>query len=106
MILDEDKYLIDVATNVGNDDGFVLPKVGEFVFLEFDYKNNNYFTTGFYAREISQIFQHPVVNMNPRDEWNKIYVNLTPGVSSSTGAIDFNIFFGSYKESAVDNPGF
>lgn len=104
MILDEDKYLIDVATNVGNDDGFVLPKVGESVFLEFDYKNNNYFTTGFYAREISQIFQHPVVNMNPRDEWNKIYVNLTPGVSSSTGAIDFNIFFGSYKESAVDNP--
>jgi len=104
MILDEDKFLIDVATNVGNNDGFILPKVGEFVFLEFDFKNNNYFTTGFYARELSQIVQHPMLNMNPTDEWKKIYVNLTPGISSSTAAIDFNIFFGSYKETAVDAP--
>jgi hypothetical protein len=104
MELSETKYLIDVATNVGQDDGFILPKVGEFVFLEFDYKNNNYFTTGFYANEISQIIQHPVVNMNPREEWNKIYVNLTPGVSSSVGAIDFNIFFGALKEDAVEEP--
>ncbi len=104
MILSEEKYLIDVATNVGNDDGFVLPKVGESVFLEFDYKNNNYFTTGFYAREQAQIIQHPVLNMNPTSVWKKIYVNLTPGVSSQVGAIDFNIFFGSYKEAAVDEP--
>ncbi len=104
MILTEEKYLIDVATNVGNDDGFVLPKVGEPVFLEIDYKNNNYFTTGFYANELSQIIQHPVLNMNPTSEWKKIYVNLTPGVSSQTGAIDFNIFFGAVKESGVDAP--
>jgi len=104
MTLDEDKYLIDVATNVGNDDGFILPQVGEYVFLEFDYKNNNYFTTGFYAREISQIVQHPVLNMNPSSEWNKIYVNFTPGVSSQVGALDFNIFFGALKESGVDEP--
>lgn len=104
MTLTEEKYLIDVATNVGNDEGFVLPKVGEFVFLEFDYKNNNYFTCGFYARELSQIIQHPVVNMNTSSEWNKIYVNLSPGVSAQIGAIDFNIFFGSIKESGVDEP--
>ena len=104
MILTEEKYLIDVATNVGNDDGFVLPQVGEFVFLEFDYKNNNYFTTGFYARELSQIVQHPVLNMNPSSEWKKIYVNLTPGVSSQVGAIDFNIFFGALMEAGVDEP--
>jgi len=104
MILGEEKYLIDVATNVGNDDGFILPKVGEFVFLEFDFKNNNYFTTGFYAKELSQIVQHPVLNMNPASEWKKIYVNLTPGVSSQIGAIDFNIFFGALKEAAVDEP--
>ncbi len=104
MELTEEKYLIDVATNVGNDDGFVLPQVGEFVFLEFDYKNNNYFTTGFYAKQTSQIIQHPVLNMNPASEWKKIYVNLTPGVSSTTGAIDFNIFFGALKEAGVSEP--
>ena len=104
MALTEDKYLIDVATNVGNSDGFILPKVGEFIFLEFDYKNNNYFTTGYYAREEAQIIQHPVLNMNPTSEWKKIYVNLTPGVSSQINAIDFNIFFGAYKETVVSEP--
>ena len=104
MLLDEDKYLIDVATNVGNNDGFILPQVGEYVFLELDYKNNNYFTTGFYVKEMSQIIQHPMLNMNHSSEWNKIYVNLTPGVSSQVGAIDFNIFFGAFIESGVEEP--
>jgi len=104
MILTTDKWLIDVATNVGSEEGFVLPKVGEPVFLEVDYKNNNYFTTGFYAKEQAQIIQHPVVNMNPTSEWKKIYVNLTPGVSSQVNAIDYNIFFGSTKEDGVSEP--
>jgi hypothetical protein len=104
MILSLDKYLIDVATNVGNDEGFVLPKVGEPVFLELDYKNNNVFTVGLYVNEQSQIIQHPVLNINTSSEWNKIYVNLTPGVSSNTAAIDFNIFFGALIESGVDEP--
>lgn len=100
--LTAEKYLIDVATNVNNSTGFILPKVGEYIFLEVDYKNDNYFTAGFYAREISQIIQHPVLNMNPRSEWNKIYINLTPGVSSSVNAIDFNIFFGATIEAGID----
>lgn len=104
MILSEEKYLIDVATNVGNEDGYVLPKGGEPVFLEVDFKNNNYFTAGFYAREQAQIIQNPVVNMNPATEWKKIYINLTPGVSSFINAIDYNIFFGSTIESGVDEP--
>lgn len=104
MELNIDKYLIDVATNVGNEDGFVLPKVGQAVFLEFDYKNNNLFTAGFYAKEYSQIIQQPVINMNHSPVWNKIYVNLTPGVSSMVNAIDFNIFFGAMMESAGSQP--
>ncbi|MEE4255755.1 MAG: hypothetical protein V2I47_01820 [Bacteroidales bacterium] len=104
MVLTTDKWLVDVATNVGYEDGFVLPKLGQPVFLEVDFKNNNYFTAGFYAREQSQIIQNPVVNMNPTSEWKKIYINLTPGVSSQVNAIDFNIFFGSTKENAVDEP--
>jgi len=104
MVLTTDKWLVDVATNVGYEDGFVLPKLGQPVFLEVDYKNNNYFTAGFYANEQSQIIQNPVVNMNPTSEWKKIYINLTPGVSSQVNAIDFNIFFGSTKENAVDEP--
>ncbi len=104
MTLSEVEYIIDVATNVGNEEGYYLPQVGEFVFLEFDYKNNNYFTAGIYIQEQSQIIQHPVLNMRPSDEWKKMYVNLTPAVSSSVNAIDFNIFFGALKEDAVDEP--
>lgn len=104
ITLDSLKYIIDVATNVGNQDGFELPGTGQYVFLELDYKNNNYFTTGFYAKEISQIIQHPVLNINPSSEWNKIYVNLSPSVSAYYNAIDFNIFIGAVKEGGVDEP--
>ena len=104
ITLDTIRYLCEVATNVGENEGFYLPKVGQFVFLEFDYKNNNYFTTGIYARELSQIVQHPILNMHNSSEWNKIYVNLTPAVSSQTAAIDYNIFFGALQESNVDEP--
>ncbi|MEN8225861.1 MAG: hypothetical protein ABFS05_10950 [Bacteroidota bacterium] len=99
MTLDSIGYLIEVATNVGNDQGFVLPQVGQPVFLEIDFKNDHYFTAGLYANEYSQIVQHPVVNMNPAAEWKKIYINLTPSVSSQVNAIDFNIFFGAIKDS-------
>ena len=104
ITLDTVRYLIELATNVGNDEGYVLPQLGQPVFLEFDYKNEQYFTTGFYAREYSQIIQHPVVNMNPSSEWKKIYVNLSPSVSAQTDAIDFNIFFGAVKVSSLESP--
>ena len=104
MELDEVKYLIDVATNVGNQEGFVLPKLGDPVFLEIDFKCNQYFTAGIYVNDPSQIIQHPVVNMNATSEWKKIYVNLTPGVSSQVNAIDYNIFLGAYKELGVPYP--
>ena len=99
MVLDSVAWLLEVATNVGNNSGFVLPKVGEPVFLELDYKNDHYFTAGLYVNEYSQIIQHSVVNMNPSTEWNKIYINLTPSVSSQVNAIDYNIFFGALKDS-------
>jgi len=104
ITLDTVRYLVEVATNVGNDEGFVLPKLGQPVFLEFDYKNDHYFTTGFYARELSQITQHPVVNMNPSSEWKKIYINLSPSVSSQINAIDYNIFFGAVKDYNAEAP--
>lgn len=102
MILHDTIEIIDVATNVGQEDGFILPQVGEPVFLEIDYCNNNYFTAGLYVNELSQIIQSPVLNMNPRDHWNKIYVNLTPSVSAATNALDFNIFLGSVLEDNVE----
>lgn len=81
---------------------FVLPKGGSAVFLEIHYKCNNRFVVGVYANTSSQIIQvEPSLIINRKEEWNKIYINLTNEVSGQLSAIDYNVYFGIIKEDDV-----
>lgn len=77
-------------------DAMVLPMGGSNVFLELDYKNTNDIIIGIYANKPTQVIQSEVLGILPKDEWNKIYVNLTTAISRETDAEDFKIFIGSY----------
>ena len=84
------------------DDPFYLPQAGSYVFLELNYKTNNHFTVGVFANSNTSSSQHPIFVIKPNDEWNKIYINLTPTVSRETQALDFNIFFGAVLDEGVE----
>lgn len=81
---------------------FQLPKGGAAVFLEVTYKCNNRFAVGVFANTGGQSIQvSSSLIVNPKSEWNKIYINLTNEVSGQLEAADYNIYFGVIKENVT-----
>lgn len=70
-----------------------LPGGGAPVFLEFNYKCNHAFSVGVIANGTSSSAQFDVLSFNPSSTWNKIYVYLTPTISSTYNATSYNIVF-------------
>lgn len=76
---------------------YVLPRLGTPVFLEMDYMTSLPITIGVYSYSTSEIVQHPVLVLTEMPKWRKVYVNLTPIVSSLTSATSFRIFIGANR---------
>lgn len=74
-----------------------LPGEGTAVFLEMNYKTSVPVTIGVYSYTTSTVVQHPVLVLTEMPTWRKIYVNLTPIVSSQTDAINFRVFIGASR---------
>lgn len=87
---------------------YVLPKAGNPVFLEMDYKttvklqvNLVYLNTENVVRDI------PIITLNPTNRggelnWNKIYIELTNDVSYTPSALSFGISFLANKARDMD----
>jgi hypothetical protein len=84
---------------------YVLPGAGAPIFLEFNYKCNHSFVAGIYAHTNTNTTETPVIGINPSENWNKMYVYLTPTISGAGNATDFNIFFSMYNQEAFDSVG-
>lgn len=99
IVLTEDAPLYEGASF----EAFVLPADGTPVVLEMNYKTNTMFTVGIFAQTATQIIQDPLIYLNPKAEWNKIYINLTNKLwQTSDDVIDFKIFFGSVFQDDVE----
>ncbi|HPE34873.1 MAG TPA: hypothetical protein PLI65_08760 [Bacteroidales bacterium] len=73
-------------------ESFVLPVNGDPVFLEMNYKNDYIFSVGIFSQTSSQIIKEEIIYLQPQEEWNKIYINLTETLMSSQNAETFKIF--------------
>lgn len=91
IYLTEEHDLFEVATN----EFYSLPKDQSPVFLEFDYKTNQIFSVGFIANNYANPYQ--VLNINKKDQWNKIYLNLTSPIKKFVYANKFKIYFSAKK---------
>jgi hypothetical protein len=73
-----------------------LPQAGAPVYLELDYKCNTQFLIGVYINPPPfsglPVATKELLWINKKEEWNKIYVNLTPTISEGVGANSFTIF--------------
>lgn len=92
---------------------FELPRQATPVFLELNFKTNIPINVGVYANQqlggvnqLSGVVLNKTINPDGSLFWNKIYVELTPEVSSSTNARDFKIFFGAQKTGDEINQAF
>lgn len=78
---------------------YTLPAAGAPVFLEMNYKTDYPFTVGVYAYNVSSggtitnVQQLKAIDINRSENWNKIYVYLSPIISAS-GANKFCVFIG------------
>ena len=77
------------------------PGAGIPVYLEMNYKTEIPLVVGVFVTTPGQIFQVPVVQINPRSEWNKIYIDLAPELGYPD-ALSFKVFIGGVKGETSD----
>ncbi len=66
-------------------------------YLEMNYKNNTEFVIGLIYETETSIKTIPVIYLNKKENWNKIYINLTQTFESYTEIKTYNLFFGYAK---------
>ncbi len=72
---------------------YVLPKNESPVILELDFKTDTYLSVGLIVYSYGGYELKPLVILNHSEEWNHIYINLTPTVNQFPDAIDFKVHF-------------
>ena len=80
-------FTFQVSTDAIED----LPQAGAPVYLELDYKCNTTFLVGVYVN-YPLVVRKDLLFINPKEDWNKIYINLTGTISESINAPSFSIF--------------
>jgi hypothetical protein len=93
-------------------DSFYLPVTQKAIFLELNYKSNlvqsnnynNLFSIGLFVTKTGQVIQNPVIYLNDtKNEWNKLYLDLTGTVSSYQDAKYFHVFVGAILDTSQYN---
>jgi hypothetical protein len=79
-----------------------LPQAGAPVFLELDYKCDTEFLVGVYVNFPQSVLQKDLLWINPKNDWNKIYINLTSTISEGVGAESFKVFIGMKRDFSLD----
>lgn len=92
-----------LLTEIITDELVNLPQAGAPVYLELDYRCNTQFLVGLYVNfPQSSVLKKDLLWINPKENWNKIYVNLTSTVSESVGADFFKVFIGVQRDFTRD----
>ena len=92
-----------ISTEVTTKEFTNLPQQGSPVYLEIDYNCNTQFLIGVYVNfPQSSVLQKELLIINPKENWNKIYVNLTSTVSEAVGAESFKVFLRMQRDFTRD----
>jgi hypothetical protein len=87
-------------------DAITLPSGGNPVMLEFTYRCNHAFRVGLFSRDQTGTFQVVIIVLNPSEDWNRIYLNLTDVISSNSEFIDHRPFFGFIRDEDHEEEAF
>lgn len=80
---------------------YSLPTNGTETFLEMNFKTNNELQVGILPVGL-YASGHTIIVLNPSATWNKIYINLTPSLSTFTEYSSFKIFFYAKKSASAE----
>ena len=96
----QNPFLNFEATTFEIDD---FPSAGSPVYIELDYKNNSTFIIGAYVNFSQSVIKKSIIAINPSEDWNKIYVNLTPTINESIGAQSLKVFLSMLRPESMNS---
>ena len=96
----QNPFLNFEATTFEIDD---FPSAGSPVYIELDYKNNSTFIIGAYINFSQSVIKKSIIAINPSEDWNKIYVNLTPTINESIGAQSLKVFISMLRPESMNS---
>jgi hypothetical protein len=99
FVIDENSKNFSVRQKT--DTALFLKTGGTPVFLEFNYKSNHPFSVGLIASYDNSDEAFRIISVNPSQNWNKIYVNLTGKVNENFQAKGYNIWFFGNKVDSI-----
>jgi hypothetical protein len=80
-----------------------VPQNGSPTYMELDYKCNTSFVVGVYINFPNSLpLEKGLLWVNPKEDWNKIYIDLTQTVSEAIGAETFSVFIKMQRDSNLD----
>ena len=79
-----------VVAQIESAKSYTMPPATANVYLELNYKGNEQFDIGFIG---SSTELKPIITVNPKTEWNKIYVSLAFAVNSEPVSSSYTIYF-------------
>lgn len=100
IILTKDNPNIDVTSSAYFNN---LPNNGELVYVELDYKCNTEFRFGLIGKDNStgQEYPYSIIYIKQKEDWNKIYINLTKIIQDSD--LDaYKCFFSAIHNEEID----
>jgi len=72
-----------------------IPRTGEPIYLEFNYKSSHPFTLSIYTN--NRTTQQAILSFRPRSSYTKVYVELTTVIATLFTASNYNLAFGYRK---------
>ena len=88
MLFPDDSTIVVSKTNRS----YNIPSLSAAVYLEMNYKCNHMFQVGITGISGAETLSVVKLNLNPRDDWNKIYIDFTPEVNGIRAG-NYEIFF-------------
>ena len=75
-----------------------LPRTGTPVFIELNYKCNTAYQLGIFANYPQTVSTHSIITINPKNTWNKIYIDLTSTIINTNNADSHKIFISMKRD--------
>jgi hypothetical protein len=101
IFLDSQKQLARIGSQQSS--LLMLPKNSKPVFLEMNYKNNQHFNIGIVASYGTFTDESTIITINPSENWNKIYINLTESINKFPSAFGYYLVITALKDPALSN---
>lgn len=99
VLLSGGNHVFEAAT----EDFEGLPQAGSPVYLELDYQSNHTALIGAYVNYSQTVVNKDLVWVSPKEDWNKIYINMTKTVSEAIDNESIKFYINMFRTDTTED---